>query len=179
MGVNRESSVNKIFKEKNMAGQIELKRAQKTFKTLCEMLDDNKWHYDRNDEKLQIDCKARGDDLAIDIRIFMDVERQLVILYSKLPFEVPTAKRDLFAIAVARANWNMVDGSFDYDYLRGKLIFRLTSSFRDSVIGKDLLEYVLFVSCHTVDEYNDKFEKLVKDDMTQKEAEEYIEKNIK
>jgi hypothetical protein len=44
----------------------------------------------------------------------------------------------------------------------GSIVFRLTSSYLNSEISEDLLEYVLMVSAATVDEYNDKFLMLAK-----------------
>ena len=75
-------------------------------------------------------------------------------------------KRIMMALAVSAANFNMVDGNFDYNVKTGTIIFRLTSSIRESIIGHDMFEYMLFVSCGTVDNYNDKFEKVIKHTMS-------------
>ena len=72
------------------------------------------------------------------------------------------------------ANYGMVDGCFDYDYLNGVIIFRLTSSYRESLIGKDMLGYMLMCSCHTIDDYNDKFLSVAKNSMTIDEIVEFI-----
>ena len=66
------------------------------------------------------------------------------------------------AIAISAANYAMVDGSFDYNIANGNILFRLTSSIRESLVSKDMFEYMLFVSCSTVDNYNDKFLMLFK-----------------
>jgi len=83
-------------------------------------------------------------------------------LYSKLPFTVPEDKRIEASIAISVINYTIVDGSFDYNLLNGNIIFRLTSSFRESMIAATTLEYMLYVSCNTVDEYNDKLFMLCK-----------------
>lgn len=145
-----------------MADEKAIRQAKIAFATLCEMLDMNKWHYDRDDENLVIKCGANGDDLPIDIRIKVDIERQIVSLYSQLPFKVPEEDRVMAAVAVSAANYNMVDGNFDYNISSGSIIFRLTSSFRESLVSKDMFEYMLFISCSTVDRYNDRFLMLIK-----------------
>ena len=66
------------------------------------------------------------------------------------------------AVAVAASNWGMVDGSFDYSLSDGNLIFRMAASYRDSMIGDELLSYMLGVVCGTVDRYNDRFLMLCK-----------------
>ena len=158
-----------------MANEKELKQAQATYQTLLKMLQENDWHFERDDKKLTIECSAKGDDLSMDITFRIDAERQLAILYSHMPFTIPEDKRSKLAIAVSIANYRMVDGSFDYDFLSGRILFRMTSSFLDSIIDKKLLEYMLYVSCHTIDEYNDKFLVISQMDMPLDQMIKYLE----
>ncbi|MDE7087326.1 MAG: YbjN domain-containing protein [Clostridia bacterium] len=149
-----------------MADTQKIKLAQKNFKALCAMLDDNKWKYEKDEEQLMINCGAKGDDMTINIRIKLNPDLELATLYSPMPFDVPESKRSIIALAVARANYGMVDGSFDFKYTTGRILFRLTASYASSILSKEAFEYMLFVSCHTVDEYNDKFLTVCKKDMT-------------
>ena len=158
-----------------MADEKQLKQARAAFQALCEMLDEKDWHYKKDDEHLQIVSGARGDDLPIDIRIAVDADRQLVMLFSQIPVIAPESRRAEMAVAVSRANCGMIDGSFDYDYQSGEIIFRMTSSFRDSLVGKEVFEYMLFCSCFTVDKYNDKFLMVAKSDMSNEEIVNFIE----
>ena len=150
------------------------KQARAAFDTLCRMLDDHNWHYEKDMDSLTVHSGVQGDDLPIELSINVDAERQLVILLSPMPFTVPEDKRKDLALAVSAANYNMVDGSFDYDYTRGRIVFRMTSSFRESLVGKDLFEYMLVVSCNTIDEYNDKFLIVAKKEMSLNEIIEYM-----
>lgn len=134
-----------------------LERAQKVYGTLCSTLDSHEWHYKKDEEKLSIDCGAQGEDLPMEITIKVDAERQLIMLLSHLPFVISEDKRLDVAIAVSAVNNKLVDGSFDYDIADGHMFFRMTSSFIESEIGNELFTYMLMVSCHTIDEYNDKF----------------------
>ena len=157
-----------------MTEEKNLKQAKAAYKALCDMLDDREWHYKKHEDELSIECTAQGDDLPIDIVIKMDVKRQLVSLLSWMPFAVPENRRSALAVAVSKANYGMVDGSFDYDYVSGKILFRMTSSFRESLISKALLEYMLMCACYTIDEYNDKFLMVAKNNMTNDEIIEFI-----
>ena len=134
-----------------------LERAQKVYGTLCSTLDSHEWHYKKDEEKLSIDCGAQGEDLPMEITIKVDAERQLIMLLSHLPFVISEDKRLDVAIAVSAVNDKLVDGSFDYNIADGHMFFRMTSSFIESEIGNELFTYMLMVSCHTIDEYNDKF----------------------
>ncbi len=148
-----------------MSDEKKLKQARAAFKTLCDMLDSNDWHYDKDEEALVITCSARGEDLSMDLKIEIDVDRMLVILLSPMPFTVGEDKRVALAVATSVVNYKLVDGSFDYDITKGRIVFRMTSCYRDSLVGKDMFEYMLYVSCGTIDEYNDKFLTISKSNM--------------
>jgi hypothetical protein len=158
-----------------MSEENELKQAQAVYKSLCDMLDERKWNYDRHDDELTITCGTQGDDLPIDLVIQINKQLQIITLLSKLPFVVKDERRVFVAIAVSQANNGMVDGSFDFNCLSGSIIFRMTSSYRESLISKDLLEYMLLCSCYTIDEYNDKFFVVAKNDMSIDEILDYIQ----
>ena len=69
----------------------------------------------------------------------------------------------------------MVAGSFDFNPATGGLFFRLTCSYRDSLISKAVYEYMLLVSCGTVDEYNDKLLMIAKGNMSLEELKKVID----
>lgn len=157
-----------------MSEEKDLKQAQTVYKALCEMLEERDWHYEKYEEELTIKCGAQGEDLPMEIIVEVDRQRQLVSLLSQMPFAVPENRRTALAVAVSQANNGMVDGSFDFDYLSGRIVFRMTSSYRESLIGKQLFEYMLSCACYTIDEYNDKFLMVAKNEMSAEEILDYI-----
>lgn len=157
-----------------MASEKELKQAREAYGALCEMLDEKGWHYQKDEENFGISCGAQGDDLPMQIRIKVDPERQLVVLLSDMPFSVPENRRSALAVAVSAANYILVDGDFDYNYLDGTILFRMTSSFKESLVGKAMFEYMLMCSCVTIDRYNDKFLIVAKSNMSNEEILDYI-----
>lgn len=140
-----------------MADEKDLMQALEVYKTLCEALDDKGWRYKKNEEKLEIECGVQGEDLPMDIRVWANPDRGIITLLSHMPFVVPQDKRLDAAVAVSVANNILVDGCFDYDIKDGHLFFRMTNSFRESRIGKDLLDYMILCSLQTIDDFNDKF----------------------
>lgn len=145
-----------------MAELKNLEQAKAVFSTLCQALDNHDWRYKKDAEKLVVECGARGDDLPMDITVKVDVDRMLVLLLSHLPYVVQEDKRLDIAIAVSAINNVLVDGCFDYDLASGHMFFRMTNSFIESTIGEEVFSYMLFCSCQTIDEYNDKFLMLAK-----------------
>lgn len=133
-----------------------------TFATLCQALDNNDWKYKKDEEELVIECGAQGDDLPMDINIHVDAERNVVLLFSRLPFVIQEDKRLDVAIAVSAVNNVLADGCFDYDVTNGRMYFRMTNSFIESKLSQEVFAYMLYCSCQTIDEYNDKFLMLAK-----------------
>lgn len=149
--------------------------AKKVYESLCAMLNDRNWYYQKQEEKLSITCGAQGEDLPMYISMEVDAKRQLVLLRSQMPFAVAENRRAALAVAVSNANRSTVDGSFDYDYLSGKIIFRMTSSYRGCIVGKEMLDYMLGCSCATIDYYNDKFLAVAENDMSFDQILEFIQ----
>lgn len=130
--------------------------AQEAYETLCTTLDNIGWHYERMDDDLKIMFGVGGDDLPMAFLILVDADRQLIRLLSLLPFQMSDEKRIDGAIATSAINYAIADGSFDFDIETGRILFRMTSSFRESLIGEELFKYMVSVACLTVDRYNDK-----------------------
>ncbi|MBE6958174.1 MAG: hypothetical protein E7447_03355 [Ruminococcaceae bacterium] len=140
-----------------MADWQDMNLAKATFETMCRTLDNNGWHYARDDEKLRLKCGARGDDLPIDLTLAIDAERMLIMVFSHLPGVIPEDKRLDTAVAVSVINNMLAHGCFDFDLSTGHLFYRMTNNFIESQIGEELFFYMLMATCNTVDEYNDKF----------------------
>jgi hypothetical protein len=149
-----------------------MKEAKKVFDSLVNMLDSRDWKYEKFEDELLIRSGIKGEDLPIEFIMVVKPKNQLVQFLSKLPFSMPDDKRVDGAIAVCAANYGLIDGSFDYDISDGEIIFRLNSSYRESVLGPDLFEYMIMVSASTIDNYNDKFFMLAKGMIT---VEQFLE----
>ena len=145
-----------------MDDAMKKKLAAATFQNLCKAMDKDEWHYKKDEEKLSIECGAQGDDLPIELKIHVDADRQLVILLSFLPLTFPEDKRIDGAVAASIINNRLVNGSFDYDITDGRVIFRMTATFLESVLSEEVFKYLLYSSCQIIDEYNDKLLMLAK-----------------
>lgn len=140
-----------------MADEKKIAFAKMVFTTLCEAMDHRQWKYEKDEEDLTAHFIVSGDDIPMQFILVIDAERQLIRLMSPLPFKMSESKRIDGAIATCVASFGLADGSFDYDLSEGRIIFRMTASFRESLIGEELFHYMISCSCATVDEYNEKF----------------------
>ena len=152
-----------------MSDDKKLKNAQNMYKTLCAMLDEKELKYEKHENDLVVTFTLGGEDIPMQFVLNVDAERQLIRLLSPIPVIFGEDKRIEGAIAACQANYGIADGSFDFDFKQGRIIFRMTSSFIDSLISKDVFEYMIAVAGYTVDEYNDKFFMLAKGKLSIKE----------
>ncbi len=127
------------------------------YNALCKMLDENEVNYEKHGDDLVVSFVMSGEDLPMQFIIKVDAERELIRMLSPIPVVFGEDKRVEGALAVCRVNYLLADGNFDYDYKSGKVNFRLTSSYTDSLISGELLGYMVAVTGYTVEKYNDKF----------------------
>ena len=140
-----------------MVDESKVVLAKKVYDTICAAIERREWKYEKEEEKLLVHFGVNGDDIPMQFILVVDAERQLIRVMSPLPFKISEEKRMEGAIATCAATYGMVDGNFDYDLSDGSIVFRMTASFRDSVIGDGLFQYLISCSCAMVDEYNEKF----------------------
>lgn len=149
-----------------MLEERKIKKANQVYRSLCDMLDAKDFKYDRYDEKLTIRFGIIGDDLPMQFIMFIDADRELIRLLSPLPVIFDSKKINEGLLSINQANYSLADGSFDFDVISGKVNFRMIASFVDSLISKDVFQYMIDVASHTIDDYNDKMLMLSKGAMT-------------
>lgn len=140
-----------------MEDERKQKLAQNVYSNICSMFEDMNFNHERDDEKLVIRSTVHGDDIPMDMVIIVNPDAQTVSFFSPMPFKVPDDKISEMAIAIAIANNGLRNGSFDFDISDGKILFRMTACYIDSILGKELYRMMLIVSSNTIDRYNDKF----------------------
>ncbi len=143
-----------------------LTKAKQVFDTICQMLDGDDWHYEKNEDELTVRFGVQGEDIPVQIGIEVQAERQLVVLFSPMPYKIPEEKRLDLAVAVSVANRGMINGTFDYNVMNGNLLFRISNSYIGCDLSTDVFMYMLQCACATVDEYNDKFLMIAKNVLT-------------
>lgn len=140
-----------------MADENKKNLAKEVYNTLCGAIEKREWNYEKDEEKLVVHFGVSGDDIPMQFILVVDEDRQLIRLMSPMPFKMSENKRMEGAIATCVASFGLADGSFDYDLAEGRIVFRMTASFRESVIGEGLFQYMISCACAMVDEYNDQF----------------------
>ena len=149
------------------------------YNTLCATLDNIKWHYSKEEEKLVVRTSAVGEDLSMKLYIKVDADRSVMYLKSGMPYTVPQDKIDELCKAVIIANWAMLNGSFEMDVNDGYIAFKLIVPFMESIVSEKVCRYMINLSCDMVDRFNDKFQKLADSRMTLDEFKEFTAQAFK
>ena len=147
----------------------DMQAAKRAYATIIAMMDNDNLKYSRDDENLRIELGFNTDDLDVNIKFIIDTDRDLVRVFSFLPFKFPEDKRVEGAVAACVANHGMVNGSFDYDFSDGELLFKCVDSYKGDAFTQETAKYLLNVTLSTVDNYNDRFFALAKGLMTLKD----------
>ena len=113
--------------------------------------------FDANDEKMIIKTGITGDDLPMDITVIVNPNAQALSFYSVLPFSVKEDKMAEIAIATCVANNSVIQGGFDYDISEGKVLCKISNSFIETDLSKELIFVMFMRFANLIDEYNDRF----------------------
>ena len=103
-------------------------------------------------ESYAIEADVAVKPFDVHLKVEIHKENGMITIYSVLPYDVPEEIRESFASYIAGLNYdNLYLGCFDYSPARGKIVFRTTIVYRDSLISeitlKDVLEYVVNSVC--------------------------------
>ena len=150
--------------------------ARRTFATLCKTLDNMKWTYEPDHDKLVITTSARGDDLTIKLRFVVSEDRGVMYVKSPMPYSIPENAREIIGVAVNIANFSMLNGCFEFDRNDGWLAFRMVIPFENCVISEEVCHYMVVLTCRMVDRFNDKFLAVAKGNMRLADFEEFANK---
>lgn len=131
--------------------------AKALFGTLCSALDDMQWTYNKDEDNLVVETSAKGDSFTIRLRVRINPDRQVMYLKSPLPFNVKEDTRDLLAKAICYANYQILNGSFEYDQSDGYVAFKVVVPFMSSLIGKAVCNYMIIMSCKMMDTFTEPF----------------------
>jgi len=108
-----------------------------------------------NDEKQVVSGDFEAEPFEVALKMSVFAENGLVAFFSLLPYEVPASKAAEFAQLICTTNYkDMYAGNFDYLPESGKIVFRLTLPFRNSLLSEELLRESINYCRDTVTKYN-------------------------
>ena len=139
---------------------IKQKIATSVYNTIISVLDGKGYETKRDDDNLTAYCHVQSDVLPISFAVIVDAEKQLLTIVESSSITFPKDSLTDGAIAACVTNCLLVDGSFHFEYATGNMLFRISSSFKDSVISADVFEYLLRRTYNTILTYGPELTKL-------------------
>lgn len=127
---------------------------KKLFYELCEILDEKKWKYRKDERELSILINVIGDDLPMPFKIVFYDEGKLFALVSPVA-ALPQDKIALGAVIVSAINYKLAEGCFDLNTENGQINFRNTTCYAGCLIDAQMFFGMVNFSCVVVDKYND------------------------
>ena len=141
--------------EKKALKEKKVKEAQTILQTTLDFLNEENFHFEQT-EDYEIHFTVKGDDLPMELYINIDVDREVIRLFSVLPFKINPDNYSLMAEGTVAINDHLVNGNFDLNKDHMMMSFRMAQTYRDSLISKSVIAYILYTSLNTMDDYNDK-----------------------
>ncbi len=129
----------------------EKRRAQAEFDSVCAVLDDHGWAYDKDKDAFEVGFDADGKDMPIRITLKVNPELMTVTAFALIPVEPPEDRAEDIAVVTALVNEQTVHGNFEYDAKARRIYFRAATSYRDSTVDKDVYFYLIGVAFSTAD----------------------------
>lgn len=149
-------------------------QSKQIFNSLCEVMQDMDFSYDKKEEESIILSGAQGEDLPMPFMVRVSDEKQIVSFVSVIPVDVSEKMLKNVIIALNEMNMYLLDGCFAYDTSQSHAIFRSALSYKDALIGKGALKQMIMLSLSAVETYNDKIQKIVEKEMSVQEIIKYI-----
>ena len=151
---------------------------KQVYQTAIKAFDEINWHYNRDDENQIITCNVSGEDLTIKIFYRVCTDRNIMYVKSAMPFTVNEKKRMELCVAVAIANFTMLNGSFELDISDGYLGFKILCPFMDMTPTTEVCKYLINLTCRMTDIYNDKFLAVANGTMTLNQFKEFADNAV-
>ena len=127
------------------------------YQIICSALDGEDLHYSKKEKDMAVVLQLRGEAGPVNFLIEVDAQRQLICLISPIGFKMSEEKRMDGALATLAANYGMIDGCFDYDLSDGSISFRMAAAYANSLIGEELILYMIACSEAMIEKYMPEF----------------------
>ena len=127
------------------------KAAQRELACICAALDERGWEYDKDKENYALGFMSDGKDMRFSITVKLNPDLKIVSVFVTLPFLVPEDKEGQLAVALSLINGEIVHGSFELDKPAGRILFRISTSYLDSTLDKDVYFYLIAAAFGTAD----------------------------
>lgn len=146
-----------------------LQTNQRNFKNLCEALDGLNLKYEKDEEGFKVSFTAAVKQMPFDFIIKFDTDIDVVSLLSPIISDVAKERLGAMALAVTRANLHMAASNFDLNTKDGRLIFRISHAYADTILSTEAYKNMIMTALSTIGYFYEKLLKVAQNDMSSEE----------
>lgn len=118
-----------------------------------EYLDSLEWKYQDETSYNAIRFGMELENGKVECLLIEKTEQELLQFFSLLPLNVPTDRKEAMAEYVARANYGLNYGNFEFDYDTGEVRYRTSIFTFDGSINHQMISSLIHVNLNTIDRY--------------------------
>jgi hypothetical protein len=123
------------------------------YEELIHLLDEREVNYSTNDEHQSVCTDLKGEVAAYRIVAQVDAESELFQVYGYSPIRVPEGSRPAIAEAVARANYGLRVGKFEFNIDEGDLRFQASQALLSESVGETVIDRLITTTMAMLDMY--------------------------
>ena len=123
------------------------------YEELIHVLDERDVNYSTNDESQSICTDLRGKVATYRIVAHVDAEADLFQVLGHSPIRVPEGSRPAIAEAVARANYGLRIGKFEFNVDEGELRFQTSQALIGETVGESIIDRLITTTMAMLDMY--------------------------
>ena len=113
------------------------------YEELIHLLDEREVNYSTNDEHQSVCTDLKGEVAAYRIVAHVDAEADLFQVFGYSPIRVPEGSRPAIAEAVARANYGLRVGKFEFNVDEGDLRFQASQALTGESVGESVIDRLI------------------------------------
>jgi hypothetical protein len=145
------------------------------YEELIHLLDERDVRYLTNEDEQSIRADLRGDVAAYRVVARVDAEADLFQVFGHSPLHVPEGSRPAIAEAVARANYGLRVGKFEFDVDDGELRFQASQVLTGDTLGEDVIDRLITTTLAMLDMYLPAFLSVIYGNELPKDAIRHVE----
>ena len=138
-----------------------MNNAETTFDLVCSYLREMGYTFSACEESASADLTIIGRTSLLNIRVRVSNDPLLVLILVRMPTVVPDERRAQVAEVVARANYGMMVGCFDYNMSDGMLGYRVSLPLVDAAVTPEQFGAAWRTAFATADHYHRAFCRLL------------------
>jgi hypothetical protein len=144
---------------------------RRNFEQTCLILNNIGYKYQilrEDDEKAEyaVNFIIQGEDLPMGFIVEFSAFPENMLIFSPIPVSIPEEKKVEVALAIITANHRRKFGEFDFDIVKGSIMFKLSTCLINNAVTESMFTVLLHLAVQVVDAFNEKFVMLVKDLIT-------------